>query len=235
MRLNKFLAKAGIASRRKCDILIEGGKVQINGKVLKDYSYQVSNEDLVICDGKLVDLIFQPVLYLFYKPKGVISTVNDPQKRKTVLDYFNGEQRLFPIGRLDRDTTGVLLITNDGGLAHQLMHPSFKIERIYLVKTKISIRKTGANELRSGLTLENGEKVTGKLTLIHKYQNTYHYEIKLREGKNREVKRIFRTLGSKVESLHRTSFAGIGLKNLKVGQVKKISVQQVKNILNLEN
>ena len=115
------------------------------------------------------------------------------------------------------------------------MHPSFKIERIYLVKTKISIRKTGANELRSGLTLENGEKVTGKLTLIHKYQNTYHYEIKLREGKNREVKRIFRTLGSKVESLHRTSFAGIGLKNLKVGQVKKISVQQVKNILNLEN
>ena len=174
MRLNKFLAKAGIASRRKCDILIESGKVQINGKVLKDYSYQVSNEDLVICEGKLVDFIFQPVLYLFYKPKGVISTVNDPEKRKTVLDYFNGEQRLFPIGRLDRDTTGVLLITNDGGLAHQLMHPKFKIERIYLVKTKLSIRKTGANELRSGLTLENGEKVTGKLTLIHKHQNAYH-------------------------------------------------------------
>ncbi len=233
MRLNKFLAKAGIASRRKCDELIEAGKVTINGKIQKSFSYDVTDNDIVFFNKNYVNLIFEPIVYLFNKPKGVISTVSDPEKRKTVLDYFPVTQRLFPVGRLDRDTTGVLLVTNDGDLAHRLMHPKFHIERIYIAETKIPIANKDLIRISNGINLENGQKVTGKITLKKKHFKKFIYEIILHEGKNREVKRIFTEFGSRVDSLHRKSFAGFELGNLKPGFSKIIPLKTIKSKLEL--
>ena len=235
MRLNKYLARMGIASRRKCDLLIDSGEVKINGIIQKNFSYNVTDNDIVICNGYPVELKFDPVIYLFNKPKGVISTSNDPGKRKTVLDYFPNNQRLFQIGRLDRDTTGVLLVTNDGDLAHRLMHPKFKIERKYFVETKTLISRKDMSRLPEGILLDNGQKASGKILLINKQIKKYIYEVILYEGKNREIKRIFSTFGSKVESLHRISFAGIELGGLKPGISKKLSIKKFQSKLLAEN
>ena len=138
MRLNKFLANAGGASRRKCDKFINDGLVSVNDKIIKDYSYQIKTNDYVTCNKNPIEYKLSPNIYLFNKPKGVISTVNDPQNRKTELNYFSTEDRLFPIGRLDRNTTGVLLITNDGDIAYKLTHPKYHIERKYIVETEFT-------------------------------------------------------------------------------------------------
>ena len=232
MRLNKFLAKSGIASRRKCDLLIKEGRIKVNGTTVSDLSTQIDSNDFVQYNGKLVELNFNPIVYLFYKPKGVISTVTDPFDRKTILNFFDSKERLFPIGRLDRDTTGVLLVTNDGDLAHKLMHPKYKIERKYIVETKISVNKSKLNAIKEGLKLDNGQQVKARVNFIDKKFNRYIYEAILHEGKNREVKNIFKFLDSKVESLHRMSFAGIELGKLKVGGKKKIPLKIIRNIIN---
>ena len=232
MRLNKFLAKSGLASRRKCDKLIEQGLISINDKIIKDYSYQVQKTDHITCNNNHIENNFSPIIYIFNKPKGVISTVNDPQNRKTVLDYFNTTDRLFPIGRLDRDTTGVLLVTNDGDIAYRLTHPKFGIERKYIVETKIPISKNKLLELSKGITLDNNKIARGKIKFIDKKFNRFIYEIILKEGKNREVKRIIQYFDSKVESLHRFSFAGLTLGKLKSGYSKKISYNYIKSIIN---
>ena len=231
MRLNKFLAKSGIASRRKCDILIKEGKIKVNGKIVSDLSTQIVDKDFVQFNNKLVELNFNPIIYLFNKPKGVISTVTDPYKRKTILDFFDTKERLFPIGRLDRDTTGVLLVTNDGDLAHRMMHPKFQVERKYFIETKISINQTKLKLVQEGVRLDNGQQVKAKINFIDKKFNRNIYEAILFEGKNREVKNIFKFLDSKVESLHRFSFAGIELGKLKVGRKKKIPLNVIKGIL----
>ena len=232
MRLNKYLAKAGIDSRRKCDILIKEGKIKVNGEVVIDLATQISENDFVQYKSKLVELNFNPIIYLFNKPKGVISTVTDPYNRKTIIDYFDSNERLFPIGRLDRDTTGVLLVTNDGDLAHQLMHPKFKIERKYIVETKLPINKSKLKSIFEGTRLDNGQQVKARINFIDKKFNRNIYLAILHEGKNREVKNIFKFLDSKVVSLHRMSFAGIELGKLKVGNKKKISLKVIKSIIN---
>ena len=232
MRLNKFLAKAGISSRRKCDVLIKECKIKVNGEVTVNLSTQISENDFVQYKSNLVELNFNPIIYLFNKPKGVISTVTDPFNRKTILDYFDSNERLFPIGRLDRDTTGVLLVTNDGDIAHQLMHPKFKIERKYIVETKLPINKSNLKSIIEGTRLDNGQKVKANINFIDKKFNRNIYQAILHEGKNREVKNIFRFLDSKVEALHRMSFAGIELGRLKVGSKKKISLKVIRSIIN---
>ena len=158
MRLNKYLAKAGLASRRKCDELIKKGLININGVIIDDLSTQVKENDYVLYKNKLVQFKFNPVVYLLNKPKGVISTVNDPQNRKTIMDFFQTEERLFPIGRLDRDTTGVILVTNDGDLAHKLMHPKYKIERKYIVHTKLNINKNKLKLITNGVFVRKWSK-----------------------------------------------------------------------------
>ena len=231
MRLNKFLAKSGIASRRKCDELIKDGKIKVNGLLVTNLATQVEEKDFVQCNNKLVELNFNPVVYLLHKPKGVISTVTDPYSRKTILDFFDTKERLFPIGRLDRDTTGVLLVTNDGELSHRLMHPKFKIERKYFIETKITINKDKLKLVQEGVHLENGQRVQAKINFVDKKFNRNIYEAILYEGKNREEKNIFKFLDSKVESLHRYNFAGIELGKLKVGKKKKIPINIIKNII----
>ena len=153
MRLNKFLAHSGIASRRKCDDLIESGKVTINGVIILNYSYQVNTEDIIICNGIIINKIPKRRVYLLNKLSGYISTSKDPHQRKRVIDLIPSNDRLFTIGRLDRNTTGAILVTNDGELANQLMHPRNQIKRVYLVTSKLDISRGKRGLLSKGLKI----------------------------------------------------------------------------------
>ena len=230
MRLNKFLSHAGVASRRKCDEYIESGKVQVNGKRVTDFSYQVQPDDIVLCDRKLIENTKERVVYLLNKPKGYICTNSDTHDRKKVVDLLPPGQRLFTIGRLDRDTTGAILVTNDGDLANQLMHPRFKKEKIYLAETKEDIDDKELPSLTKGMQLDRGEYAKGGIKRLDRYKGRILWEVILTEGKNSEVKRIFEVFGTHVISLHRHSFAGLNVNNLKVGKYRQLNSKIVQSL-----
>ena len=230
MRLNKFLARAGWASRRKCDQLIESGKVVINGQIMKNYGYRVHPDDVVVCNGVPIDTIPKCRVYIVNKLKGYISTSSDPQGRKCVIDLVSSSDRLFTIGRLDRDTTGAILVTNDGELANQLMHPKSQIERVYIAATKVDIPRDKHGELSKGLKLDDGTKAHGRLMRLEKKGGLIYWKVILQEGKNHEVKRIFKTLDSRVIHLHRHSFAGLEIDAVSPGKyqmLKEKAIQQL--------
>jgi len=231
MRLNKYLSHAGVSSRRKCDVLIKSRKVKVNGHIVEDFSYQVQSEDIVQCNGEMVNFDAHRLVYLINKPKGYISTSSTVQANHRVIDLLPSTERLFTIGRLDRDTTGAILVTNDGDLSNKLMHPRFKKEKIYLAETKIDIQDKDITKLEKGLRLEGGERARGKLRRLDKYKGIILWEIILTEGKNREVKRIFEALGSKVQTLHRHSFAGLTVDNIKVGKYKLLDKKTVQSLV----
>lgn len=226
MRLNKFLAEAGVASRRKADELIKQGRIEVNGKVVTEFGVKVDPEkDIVTFDGEPVK--FQKfVYYLFHKPAGYITTLKDEKGRKTIFDLIKVKQRVFPIGRLDRDTTGVLLLTNDGNFANFLMHPRNKIPREYiatldkpfeepLTKLKKVRLEDGIVNVDSVEFLDDSKR---KLKLI------------LREGRNRVVKRIFSKFGYSVKALHRSSYAGFRVDKIPVGSLIQIPSKEIKKV-----
>jgi len=231
MRLSKFLARSGQASRRKCDQLIESGKVVINGQVIKNFTYEVGPEDVLVCDGVLIGSIPKRRVYLVNKPKGYISTSSDPHGRKKVIDLVKSTDRLFTVGRLDRDTTGVIIVTNDGQLANNLMHPRNQVEKVYLVATKIDIPRLKFNALPKGIKLDNRTNAYGKIHRLGKKGGLIYWKIILCEGKNHEVKRIFKTLGSIVVRLHRESFAGITADNIKPGKYRELKKNDINHLL----
>jgi pseudouridine synthase len=230
MRLNKYLSHAGVASRRKCDDYIKSGIVQVNGKKVTDFSYQVQSTDIVICDRKIVENMKERRVYLLNKPKGYICTNSDTHDRKKVIDLLPTHDRLFTVGRLDRDTTGAILVTNDGDLANQLMHPRFKMEKIYLAETKEDIDEKLLATLTKGIKLDRGEFAKGQIKRLDRYKGRILWEVILTEGKNREVKRIFETFGTNVISLHRHSFAGLNVNNLKVGKYRQLNSKIIQSL-----
>ena len=227
MRLNKFLAHAGVASRRKCDDIISSGKVKVNDAICLDFSLQITDDDCVRVSGEIVNLNKEKVVYLLNKPKGIISSVTDDRNRPTVMDFLPPEERLFPVGRLDRDTTGVLLITNDGELANRLTHPRYGVEKIYIAVTFTEILRNEYLKLKTGIRLEEGGIARGKIELLNKTSKRYIWQVTLKEGKKREVKRIFIALGSKVVELHRETFAGLGTGQLKLGKFRKLKKKEI--------
>ena len=230
MRLNKFLARAGVASRRKCDTLIESGKVKVNGHIKTNFGYRVGPEDIVVCDGHSIDALPKRKVYLVNKLKGYISTSSDPEDRKCVIDLVPSSHRLFTVGRLDRDTTGAILVTNDGELANQLMHPQNQIERVYIVASKIDISSNKQALLSKGLDLEDGSRANGTLQRLEKKGGLIYWKVVLREGKNHEVKRIFKALGSSVVHLHRQSFAGIDIDTVSPGKYRKLKQGEIDSL-----
>ena len=233
MRLNKFLAHAGIASRRKCDEIISSGKVKVNDEICKDFSYQVTDDDCVRVSGEIVNFKNDKVVYLLNKPKGVISSVTDDRNRTTVMDFLPLEDRLFPIGRLDRDTTGVLLVTNDGELANRLTHPRYGVKKEYIATSYIDIAKNDYSRLKSGIKLEDNSIAKGDMKFINKIGKKYFWIVTLKEGKKREVKRIFTALESKAIELHRESFAGLTPGKLKTGKFRKLKKVEIQVLYNL--
>lgn len=227
MRLNRFLAHAGIASRREADNLIKAGLVEINGKVVTEMGYKVNPADEVKFGGAILRAE-KKVYILLNKPKGFITTVDDPKARKTVMDLISGagKERVYPVGRLDRKTMGVLLLTNDGDLTKRLTHPSHGAKKIYEVSLDKALAATDLNSISKGLVLDDGAIQVDDIQFIEgKSKN--NIGVVLHSGKNRIVRRIFESLNYEVTKLDRVFFAGLTKKNLSRGQWRYLTTQEV--------
>ena len=230
IRLNKYIANSGICSRREADELITQGLVQVNGAVVTEMGYQVQKTDRVVFDGQKITPE-KPVYVLLNKPKGYISTTKDEKARKTVMDLVANASpyRLFPVGRLDRTTTGVILLTNDGHLTKKLTHPSFNMKKIYHVTLDRKLDRADLNAIAEGIRLEEGVAEVDSISYIDgKPKNEVGIEIHI--GWNRVVRRIFQKLGYEVEALDRVMFAGLTKKNVKRGHWRILTELEVNNL-----
>jgi 23S rRNA pseudouridine2605 synthase len=230
-RLQKFLAHAGVASRRHAEQLIVEGRVTVNGAIVRELGVKVDPEkDAVKVDGKRV-LGERPVYILMYKPKGTLCTLDDPEGRPLVTDLVRGvKARLFPVGRLDFDTTGALLLTNDGELANLLMHPRHRFTKTYLAKVKGVPSEERLEKLRRGVNIEGVRTAPAEARLVALKEKNSLVELILREGRNRQVKRMFLEIGHPVLRLHRSAYAFLDLQGLEPGQWRHLSADEVKRL-----
>ncbi|WP_080845402.1 23S rRNA pseudouridine(2605) synthase RluB [Cytobacillus gottheilii] len=231
-RLQKVIAHAGIASRRKAEQLISEGHVKVNGQVVKELGVKVGSNDKVEVDGIPIERE-QPVYFLFYKPRGVLSAVSDDKGRKVVTDYFQQiEQRIYPVGRLDYETSGLLLLTNDGEFANLLMHPRSEIEKVYVAKVKGIPSKESLKSLQKGIRLEDGKTAPAKSKLLSmdKKKQTAIVELIIHEGKNRQVRRMFEAIGHNVLKLKRERYATLTLEGLSPGDGRELTAHEVKQL-----
>jgi pseudouridine synthase len=226
-RLNKYLAHAGIASRREADELIKTGLVEVNGKTVTEMGYKVKKGDVVRFNGSQVQAE-KLVYYALNKPRGFITTTDDPSARKTVMDLMaqTGPERIYPVGRLDRKTTGILLLTNDGDLAKKLTHPSHGARKIYQVTLDKNLDKADFHAIQEGLTLNDGPIQVDDIAYVEG-KSRKNVGLVLHSGRNRIVRRIFEHLNYEVTQLDRVFFAGITKKNLRRGQWRRLSEQEV--------
>ncbi|MCS5491260.1 pseudouridine synthase [Algoriphagus limi] len=226
IRLNKYIANSGICSRREADELIAQGLVSVNGKVVTELGLKVHRNDRVVYNGKRINPE-KPVYLLLNKPKDFITTTEDPMERKTVMNLVENacEERIFPVGRLDRNTTGLLLFTNDGELAAKLSHPSNEIKKIYQVTLDKPLTKNDEEAIREGLTLEDGPANVDDLQVLSLDRKILGLEIHI--GRNRIVRRIFAHLGYDVTALDRVLYAGLDKKDLKRGHYRFLSEKEV--------
>lgn len=230
IRLNKYIANSGICSRREADDLIQQGLVEVNGKVITEMGYQVQKTDRVVFDGQSITPE-KPVYVVLNKPKGYISTTKDEKARKTVMDLVANASpyRLFPVGRLDRPTTGVILLTNDGHLTKKLTHPSFNVKKIYHVTLDRKLTSEDLRTIAEGIRLEEGIAEVDSISFIEgKPRNEVGIEIHI--GWNRVVRRIFQKVGYEVEGLDRVMFAGLTKKNIKRGHWRILTDLEVNNL-----
>jgi 23S rRNA pseudouridine2605 synthase len=232
LRLNRFLALAGVGSRRKNDELILSGAVSVNGTVVSDLGVRVNPaRDRVSVNGQPVALEQKKVYILFNKPKDTITTAKDERDRTTVLDYVRTAERIYPVGRLDRNTTGVLLLTNDGDLAHSLMHPSFEIERVYHIGLDQPMNDAEMAKLKRGVRLEDGIARARRVSIVPGSRRQ-ELVLTLNEGRNREVRRLMEALGKKVKKLDRIAYAGLTTQGLSRGRWRELHPREVQALKN---
>lgn len=226
-RLNKFLANAGVASRREADELIKAGTVTVNGKPVTEMGFKVEPNDEVRFNGSLLGAE-KKVYYALNKPKGFITTTDDPKARKTVMELManTGKERIYPVGRLDRPTTGVLLFTNDGDMAKKLTHPSHGARKIYQVVLDKNLEKRDLAAIQEGFELADGPIKVDEISYIEG-KSRKNLGVVLHSGRNRIVRRIFQHLGYEVTQLDRVFFAGITKKNLNRGQWRKLNDKEI--------
>ena len=230
-RLQKVIAQSGYASRRKAEELIKNGKVFVNGEKITELGTKVSGNDDIVIDGIHIgkeDYVY----YLLNKPRGVITSTTDDKGRKTVTDLINTDARIYPVGRLDYDTTGVLLLTNDGEFANILMHPKNKIDKVYLAKLDGIIKGEQIHQLENGIELEEGRVKASRVKLkkINKESNTCMVEITIHEGRNHQVKRMFESVGLRVEKLTRERIGIFTTQGLQSGEYRKLTPKEVQII-----
>lgn len=229
MRLQKYLSQAGVASRRGSEKLILDGRVLVDGKIVDVLGTKVDESSSIVeVDGKVVDLIDDKVVLMLNKPLGVVTTMKEQFGRPCVADFIDGERKgVFPVGRLDYDTSGLLLLTNDGDLAAKLMHPSTKVQKTYVAGVKGRVSKRELDLLRDGVELKDFKTEPAKVKLLGAENGISKVEISIHEGKNRQVRRMFGAIGKPVFSLIRTKYAHLNLKGLEVGELKKLGVRDV--------
>lgn len=230
-RLQKVLAEMGLASRRQAEDMIREGRVTVNGRAARIGDKVDPSRDHIKVDGRRVALSSSKVYLLLHKPKNTVTTAEDPEGRPTVLGLVKERGlRLFPVGRLDYDAEGFLLLTNDGDLAHRLSHPSFRIPRTYWVKVK---GKPSAEEIRKlsrGISLEDGPTAPCRITALRETRENAWMEMTLREGRNRQVKRMWEKMGYRVLKLKRISFAGLTLGDLQPGEYRDLRPKEVEKV-----
>lgn len=230
-RLQKVIANYGYCSRRKAEELIKNGKVYVNGEKITELGIKVAGDDEIVVENKLIKEQ-KKVYYLLNKPQGVISSASDEKGRTTVVDLIKTNLRIYPIGRLDYDTTGLLILTNDGKLANKLMHPSKEIEKVYVAKLDKIISMEDFYNLKKGIEIEGRKVYPTKLKIKakDKIKDTCLIEIGIIEGRNHIVKKIFNKLGYDVVKLKRESYDFLTLDNLKSGEYRELSIKEVKKL-----
>jgi 23S rRNA pseudouridine2605 synthase len=224
MRLNAYLARAGVASRRGADGLIKAGRVTVNG-ARGELNTFVERADDVRVDGRVIGA--QRLRHvLLNKPRGTITTARDPQGRPTVVDLVGGDVRVVPVGRLDRDTTGVLLLTNDGPLAHRLAHPRYGVEKTYVAELEGDADEEALQPLRDGIGLDDGPTAPARARRLGRGR----VELVLHEGRKHQVKRMLAAVGHRVTQLHRSGYAGLTLDGLELGACRELETSEVKQL-----
>jgi len=226
MRLNAYLARAGVASRRASEELIRAGRVRVNGQDAELTTF-VEPGDRVELDGQL--LAPEPLVYvLLHKPAGVVTTARDPHGRRTVVGLVGHERRIVPVGRLDADTTGALLLTNDGPLAHRLAHPRYEVDKVYEAEVEGAPSADALRRLREGVALDDGLTAPAAARLLRRGKSSSLVELRLHEGRKHQVKRMCEAVGHPVRSLHRSVYAGLTLGGLHAGEWRELAPDEVK-------
>lgn len=230
MRLNKYIASSGLCSRRKADELIEQGIVSVNGKKVTELGFAVGEKDKVFINNEII----RPKkhqYYKFYKPSGYITTTDDEKGRKTIYDILPPElHKLNPVGRLDRDSTGLLILTNDGDLINELTHPSVKVPKVYMVCVDSKIQIKDLEAMEKGLEIEPKKKAYAEVYIEEATSNRSILRVTLKQGLNRQIRKMFDLLGYNVTSLKRIQHATITLEGMKKGEYKPIKPQQIKEL-----
>lgn len=233
-RLQKIIANSGYCSRRKAEELIAGGKVMVNGDVVTSLGSKASYSDQITVSGHNLKLESKEYI-LLYKPRGYVTTTKDEKGRKTVLDLVETTNRLYPVGRLDYDTSGLLILTNDGELTNLLIHPRNNVEKVYVAKIEGIITSAIIKKICAGVVID-GKKTSrakAKIKKIDKKKNTSLVEITIHEGRNHQVKKMFEAFGYKVIKLKREKFGNLNLQGLKSGEYRHLSIKEVKVLFSL--
>jgi 23S rRNA pseudouridine2605 synthase len=232
MRLNKYIAQAGVAGRRKADELTENGNVKVNGQVIRKPGYDVKDGDVVEVNGRTLAPESRSVYIVLNKPKGFITSASDEKDRPTVMDLVTDiEERIFPVGRLDGATTGLLIMTNDGELAYKMTHPRHEIYKTYAAKLSGVFSRERAATLRRGVDIGGYTTAPAEVQLIRQGKNSALVEIRIREGKNRQIRKMFAAVGNKVLELERTAIGDVRLGNLKQGHYRKMKRDEIDSLM----
>lgn len=233
-RLQKIIAESGYCSRRKAEQLIKNSKVTVNGDIVNILGTKANVGDDIIVEGKTISKEDKEY-YLFYKPRGVISSTSDDKDRKTIMNYFNTNKRLYPVGRLDYNTDGAIIVTNDGEFANMLMHPKNELEKVYIVKVKGIIDGDAIRKLKQGIVINRIKCIPDKVKLrkVDKIKKSSIVEIVIHDGKNHEVKLMFERIGFLVDKLKRERIEFLNLDGLNSGEYRRITPKEIKKIYSL--
>ncbi|MCI6272873.1 MAG: rRNA pseudouridine synthase [Erysipelotrichaceae bacterium] len=235
-RIQKVIAQAGIASRRKAEELILQGKVKVDGETISELGYKVKKGALIEVDGKKIEKE-DKVYFVLNKPKNIISSVSDDKNRKTVVDLINVKERIFPIGRLDYDTTGVLLLSNDGEFANELIHPRYHVEKEYDVTIKGILNSEEIKMLQKGIVIDGKKTLPAKVFLVNKdlKSGICNIQLIIKEGRNHQVKKMIEYFGYTVTKLNRRRFGCINLKGLNLGEYRRLKPFEIKRLKAIAN
>lgn len=230
-RLQKVIANSGYCSRRKAEELISKGRVTVNGKMACELGMKVDSHDMIMIDGEVISKQ-DKVYYLLYKPRGVITSTSDDKKRKTVVDLIDTDLRIYPVGRLDYDTTGILLLTNDGNFTNMILHPKNEIDKVYVAKVKGLVRGVDLRQLERGVYIDGVKtsRARARLKSFDKKKQVSIVELTIHEGRNHQVKKMFDALGFEVLKLKREKIAFLDLKGLKSGDYRSLNPKEIKRL-----
>ena len=228
MRINKFMAECGVASRRACDEMILEGRVKVNGKKIDTPGLEINEfNDAVTLDGRRITLVSKKYYIMLHKPKGYVTTVKDDKGRKTVMELIKIRSRLYPVGRLDYDTEGLLLLTNDGQLAYALTHPSHEVPKTYIAKIKGKISDTEVRQLRKGVEIDGNMTLPAVVKIIETDDEFSRVEVTIKEGRNHQIKKMFEVVGKEVVFLKRTAIGPLKLGGLGRGEYKNLTSKEI--------